>query len=65
MTKHSQDDTLTLASIGIDIGKDVFHTGKRMTFTHRGEQWLDDWMIVAAFAAHRLRGDPRDWKLLI
>ena len=25
MTKHPEDDTLTLASIGIDIGKDVFH----------------------------------------
>jgi transposase len=25
MTKYPQDDTLTLASIGIDIGKDVFH----------------------------------------
>jgi len=25
MAKHSEDDTLTLASIGIDIGKDVFH----------------------------------------
>jgi transposase len=25
MTKHPEDNTLTLASIGIDIGKDVFH----------------------------------------
>ena len=25
MTQHSADNTLTLASIGIDIGKDVFH----------------------------------------
>jgi transposase len=25
MTQHSSDNTLTLASIGIDIGKDVFH----------------------------------------
>jgi transposase len=25
MTKYPEDDTLTLASIGIDIGKDVFH----------------------------------------
>ena len=25
MTKHSEGDTHNLASIGIDIGKDVFH----------------------------------------
>lgn len=33
-------------------------TGKRMTFTHHGEQWLDDWMAKNAFVCWAEHATP-------
>jgi len=36
-------------------------SGKRMTFTHEGEKWLDDWMSASAFVVWVEH--PRPWEL--
>jgi hypothetical protein len=36
-------------------------SGKRRTFTHAGEQWLDDWMSENAFVAWHEH--PQPWQI--
>jgi len=36
-------------------------SGKRMTFTHLGEQWLDSWMQENAFVSWIVRSEP--WQI--
>lgn len=48
----------TLLSAENDFPLRRVGSGKRMTFTHLGEQWLDDWMSANAFVCWTEHNEP-------